>query len=74
MLKKAANIKDNADFTENDIKIKIAQLGGLLILSNGSRVKVIDAKEIPYIKEKFGIEKFLKVQQSQLQELWSAYS
>lgn len=74
MLKKAENLRDDFDFTETDIKIKIAQFGGVLILSNGSRIKVIDAREIPYIKEKFGIEKFLNVQQSQLQELWSAYS
>lgn len=74
MVKKAEKIKDDFDFSETDIKIKIAQLGGLLILSNGSRVKVIDARETPYIKERFGIDKFLKLQQSQLQELWAAYS
>lgn len=69
-------MKDDFNFDENDTKIKIAQFGGCLILSNGSRLKSIDAKKLPFIKEKFGLDKHAKLQkdinQSQLLELWTS--
>jgi hypothetical protein len=70
-------MKDDFDFNDNDIKIKIAQFGGCLILSNGSRLKSIHAGELPLIKEKFGLNKQAKLQkdmnQSQLLELWMSW-
>ena len=53
MLKKAENLRDDFDFTETDIKIKIAQFGGVLILSNGSIVfKKNKKSEIRQLKAK----------------------
>jgi hypothetical protein len=77
MSKKSPKTKDDLDFTEDDTKIKIAQFGGHLLLCNGSRFKTIDARELSFIKDTFGIEKFTKLKslsQSELQDLWSACS
>lgn len=65
------------NFTEQDTEITITNKNGHLVLSNGCRIKLIDGREVLPIKEKFKINKRVKLvnalNQKQINQLWFSY-
>lgn len=71
---KALKQEVKLNYLKSQEKITINQLRGFLVLSNGFRIKAIDARKTLEIKEHFAIDKWAKLKDSitpeQLEELW----